>query len=434
MPGNPHGWLMVADESGQVQELINHARTAAYLSHPDLSLDGISICDVLEYGGCENYAMVPSCDEDGEMVWTQEVYDTPASDGAPWYMNTLPESGDALGFWVEEWTGLDDRHAKREMRRYGRDRGGAAIGVITATERVMKLNVLLFARSEAAMMHLFRWFGSALSGVCQSCSSETILIRDWCGESEDPTVGLAELRDVALIEGLSWESDVFPRGSCLIRRASFTLAAGDPCMYRASSSPAQTTAADDLPQCLLDANYDLTRRPCRPSCSEQTSDCRAVWSWSAEEAVGARGPVVEFHNDHAEHAFPFRAILYHDPGAIGVSPNPCGLPILGELYVRALPPSSFLRWDVAGRQIDYHDPTTGGWVPGWPYIDGNDPPLRRYFVLPCDGDHHLVLEPATLCIERIGVTGNTFEWQGITFTDPHYPDVSLTTVERVSCP
>ena len=365
--------------------------------------------------------------------WEELDFSTPALDNAPWYSASYPESADALGFYIEEWTGLDDRHVSRPVTRTGAARGGAVLGALGNRERVMKINVFLLARSEKAMTYLFHWLASVLESVCGSCDSDTMLTRLWCTEDADtPWDGVVEMRNVALTEGLGWENDVTDTGRCFIRRASFSLTAGDPCMYLDDNPPTVTTNAGDLGPSLLNENYSTTRIPCRPSCSELEGDSRDVYSFSSGMAMGAIAPVITFTNPTSEFTFPFRAIIYYDPQSIGATPNPCGLLRLAEIYVKPLPTSSQLRWDIAGRCVQYRDPTTGVYVNGFGYLDANDPPIPRFAALPC-GDFHLVLEPASLCIERIGVSDNVFEHQGITFQDPMFPTVEITLQERISC-
>lgn len=59
-----HGWLYGQDPDGQLYEIINHARTAAYLKNPQLGLPGLDISNVLDFGGCEAYAYEPPCSGD----------------------------------------------------------------------------------------------------------------------------------------------------------------------------------------------------------------------------------------------------------------------------------------------------------------------------------------------------------------------------------
>ena len=147
--------------------------------------------------------------------------------------------------------------------------------------------------------------------------------------------------------------------------------------------------------------------------------------------MAAIAPVITFNNHQNQFSYPFRAIVYADPLEIGATPNPCGLEILGEIYVRALPAYATLIWDVAGRDIRFSDHTTSGPTSSYVYIEPNDPPARRNFAVPCT-QAHLVLEPATLCVEDLG--GGVFEANGITFDPPRFPSVSLALMERISCP
>ena len=110
--------------------------------------------------------------------------------------------------------------------------------------------------------------------------------------------------------------------------------------------------------------------------------------------------------------------------------NPCGLPILGELYVRPLPPGSSFRWDVVGRRFEFRDETTGGWANGAAYVDPNDPPEKRFFAMPC-GRGHVVMEPSSLCAKF--VTGTTWTLDGITYNPPAFPTVSVGLGERLRC-
>ena len=63
MSGPFHGWLYGQGSDGAPYEIINQARLAGYLRSPSLNLpSGLSICEVLNFGGCEAYAYKPPCD------------------------------------------------------------------------------------------------------------------------------------------------------------------------------------------------------------------------------------------------------------------------------------------------------------------------------------------------------------------------------------
>jgi hypothetical protein len=365
----------------------------------------------------------------GESIWEEQFYTTPALDAAPWYNVRYPESADALGFFVEEWTGLDNPHVVRPVA--ARPRGGQ-LGTIGAKERVMKLNVVLFARTEKAMAYLFDWLDATLSSICSGCAVDTALIRRYCPNFDSTASlwdGVMEMREVGLVEGLSWESDPLELSACLVRRLSFTMSAGDPCLY-STSTAVTVSASANLTTCLANTLVNMNRGTCRPSCVELHSSCRTVFTFITD-AVGAIAPVLTLDNNTASWSAPMRAIAYSDPAVIGVSPNPCGLPIIGELYIVPLPPYSTLVWDVVGRDVRYYDYTTGAEVGGFAFIGANDLPIPRYFSLPC-GTTHVVLEPANLCLQQ--VDGDWMSGDANLGTSPAFPTASLAVQERRGCP
>lgn len=364
--------------------------------------------------------------------WTALTFTSPATDPAPWYNSAYPESANALGFMLEEWTGLDDRHVVRATTPWGGYGGGTNLGPVSAGGRTMAINMMLFGTTEESVDYLFRWLGGVLNSVCASCDTDTVLIRRYCGSTATPEAGIAEMRKVGMTRGLGWESDITPWGNCQIRRASVILEAGDPCLYLPEAYPTVTASAiTNLNACFADVDVDLNpdRAICRPSCSELETTCRSTWTWQVAP-MAAIAPIVVFDNPTNQHAFPYRAIVYADPNQAGAS-NPCGLEILGEIYVRALPPWSTLVWDVAGREVRYRDHNIGYEVPTATYLEPNDPPNRRFFAQGC-AQAHLVVEPATLCVDDLG--SNVYESGGLSFTSPTFPSVTVTTQERVSCP
>jgi hypothetical protein len=428
--GVHHGYL-VLERNGILQEVINHARTAAYLANPDFAVAGIRLCDVLDEGGCATYRFIPECDPyTGELDWVEQIFDDPTTDQAPWHNDSYPESADALGFWIEEWTGLGAGHTSRDSITMGRPGGGVTLGRATSGGRVQKFQVLLFARSEEGMQYLFDWLDATLTGVCGGCVGENMMIRRTCGSEWDPGKGIGLMRNVGLTEGAEWQADVFQRGSCYLRRVSFTLTAGDPCVYLLDGAIEEdpNNQVADLPDCFDASVVNTTRYPCRPSCSELDDTCRTIVSWEIS-MVGAAAPIILFRNDNDAQSIPFRAIVYADPLGIGHSPNPCALRLLGQVYVRPLPAWSEQTWDVLGRTMLFEDVTTGVPIETSAYIDANDPPYPRWFTTGC-GLIHLVMEPASLCADW---DGTTYTWQGMEFDPPHFPDVSVRVGERTSC-
>ena len=369
--------------------------------------------------------------------WNPQTYTAPDVDGAPWYSANAPASADALGFWVEQWTGLDNTHVTRNVQARGGSGGGGQLGVLSANERVMSLNVLLFARSEAAMEHLYRWLEQTLSNVCATCSTDSMLIRRYCPATlDDLWEGVAKLNQVGLIGGPQWEEEPLPFSACYLRRVNFTLAAGDPCMYGSGVEVAQDVMVADLGDCLPSLTVAETRHPCRPTCPEMTggTNCRSSFFYDVPASAEALVPVVTMANPNVEYTLPVRVIVYADPLGVEAAPgvtDPCGLQILGEIYVRALRPGATFVWDVAARDVLYSDHSTGGFAPGWAYVDPNDPPERRWFALPC-GQIVITVELATLCLEPLG--GGAYSDGIHTFTAPRYPSLTLEILPRFGCP
>lgn len=366
----------------------------------------------------------------GAAFWEPLSFSSPDVDPAPWYNSGYPESAGAYGFWVEEWTGLDSSHTARPISPSGSYR--SQLGRIGSKERVMKINLLLLASSERSLEYLYRWIESSLTNVCATCETDSMYIRRFCPDpGVDPGEGVAELRKVGLVEGFKWESDPVDQGQCYLRRMSFTLAAGDPCMYLPATEipfDSVNNSADVL-TCLGDMNLSTDRIPCRPTCQELPETCRTLISFEVNP-LGAAGPVLTLTNDTDEYAMPIRVICYADPLEIGIDPNPCGLPVLGEIYIGPMSPWSELVWDVAGRDVRYADHTTGEFTTGWAFIDGNDPPYPRFFALPC-GVGHIVIEPASACLE---VDSGDYIYFGVNLgSAPAFPTPSLEIVERIGC-
>lgn len=161
---------------------------------------------------------------------------------APWD-NGSAAADEAYGFVVEEWTGLDGQHHLRAQTPVGTRRGGSRFGAQTHRARVMKLNVLLLGSSERGLEHLFRYLEARLLDCCGACCGRSIFLRTHCPDLSDPASGWVRLDNVALVEGPTWESEPARGAGCSVRRVSFTIAAGDPCMYGESSGTTTTTSS-----------------------------------------------------------------------------------------------------------------------------------------------------------------------------------------------
>lgn len=433
-----HQWLWLVDTNGWAYELFSGARTAAYLSgSPELGCG--KVFDVLNFGGCEAYPYAPPCNDTGD--WEVQTFSTPAADDAPWYSASHPASTEALGFWIEEWTGLDSGHVKRAVAPIAKTPGGGTFGRTHAAERVMKFNVLLLGTSERSLEYLFRWLDATLTGVCSSCEQDSIMLRRYCppGPLSNPPTddelwdGVVLLRDVGLVEGLTWESEPVEDAGCFIRRVSFTLAAGDPCMY-ASSVEIVSDALLDLQDCMAADStlFRLDFDDCAPGCGKLSSDCRAVFTF-APDVTGAATPILTIHNDDTSNPLPELSVRFY-ADTQGVGPQAaCGLPMLGELHTHRLPPSSALVYDVAARRILYQDGGLADPIDGWAFIRNNEVGIPRFFALPCTTIYAIV-ELDSRCYVPTGTPGSSPWTDFITIFTPGPARIGLSMVERFGCP
>lgn len=358
----------------------------------------------------------------------------PMFDQAPWYSEEILESADVLGFFIEEWTGLDNRHTSRSVTRTGRPGGGGQLGLRTSAERVMKFNVLVMGLNERALEYAFQWVAGRLGSACASCATSSLLLRRFCPTvDEDLWTGVAELREVGLVEDVAWENAPVENAGCFIRRLSFTIAAGDPCMYSSFTDESALASSGTMATCLTALPIGAGKADCRPMCSDLPASCRNVFTFEVPESPGAYAPIVTLFNDSAAPVVPLRLICYADPNDVGVAPNPCGLQILGEIYTQVIPPWTEVVWDVAARKVLYSDASTVGLEGGFRLMDAVDPPHSRFFVLPC-GTSHIVVEPATTCLTR-DAPNSRYTYGGYIFDDAllHFPTMSLRLQERMGC-
>jgi hypothetical protein len=419
-----HGFLFIDEPNGFQHELFNHARTAAYLQSSS-ALGCGSVYGVLDDGGCASYRWVPPqtlsnevltdsngdilTDEDGNILigaenqsdsgWYELSFSNPVDDLAPWYNPSFPESGEALGFWVTEWTGLDSGHIRREVTQVGAYRGGGVLGAMGSTAREMGFEVILIGESERALDYLYRWLDATLSSVCATCATDTILVRRYCAEVDPEdfdTVadGVVEMRGVGLISGLQWGAPPVERAGCFMRRVNFTMAATDPCMY-GYCTDVEVSQVMDWDACFAAANLDPARVNCRPSCSEMDGLCRLAFDYTVDDPSAVAPIITLVAPTDADGSYPMRIRTYANNGEL-LPEELCGAPLLGELYVTSLPPYSELRYDVAARKVEFRSSNTGGWINGFGYIGPNDVGTPRFFALGC-GDFTTIIEPADFC-------------------------------------
>lgn len=219
---------------GNLSEIVNGARLSYLLGGSELCARGV-FSDMAENGGCWALQFDPCTMDDvatGQFLLTSSWEPSDLSiEAAPWY-NGSDMSAEAYGFLIEEWTGLDGAHHQRSSTQLGAGMGGARYGPQSHGPRVMKINMLIHGATDRGCNYLFRWLEQRLLECC-ACSTQQVWFREYdpgfdIGDIEN---GLARLNNVVLLDGPTWETEPVALLDCYIRRCSFTLTAGDPCLY-----------------------------------------------------------------------------------------------------------------------------------------------------------------------------------------------------------
>lgn len=348
-------FLYVSNALGTPSEVINGARTARRM----VSIAGLPFSNPIPNGGCDILTLEPCTTTvtGGGTTLTRTSWAAVdfAASGAPWYNSAVPASGEALGFFIEEWSGLDGAHHARAMQPVGALRGGAVPGVLGHKHRVMKLNVLLHGTTERSLNYLFRWLEQVLMDCCNNDGYRQVWVRESCPILSAPTEGLRMLNEMVLVEGPTWETQPTDSSGCYVRRASFTIAAGDPCMYSPDTDVTSGTAT------LSGATLSLSTTASTHGTFYGTN--RQLIARLPAPQVGRMGPVVtissplEMHEPSGYRATipDLRITGYMDPANVGF--NQSNNHRVGELIVAGRAASGLvIEVNIPARSIRYRDP------------------------------------------------------------------------------
>lgn len=166
----------------------------------------------------------------------------------PWYDPAQPESIDFAGLLVTSITGLEPGQFQRPVTET------AGVGAIIGQGRQVAPQVvvtgLLMAATCCAAEYGLRWLSWALRQSCTPgalcagtdlvfLSCEPTFPDEDCGEQDFPALlapYFRTLRNAALVDG-PFVSNIVPRAcptchECALKEVTFTLSAGDPCIYR----------------------------------------------------------------------------------------------------------------------------------------------------------------------------------------------------------
>lgn len=242
------GWMYFADAYGNPSEIINEYRTRQNMIRAKnagvaIPFDNLTpvpdgICSTLGFEPCTMDAYT------GAVTSWAAINTGPTV--APWYnSNNGDDSTEALGFWIDEWTGLDGAHHLRSTSPRGSRPYGAAFGLQSQKERVMAFNLYAVGVTERGLEYLFRWLESTLLATCSPCDTITMFLRQYCPPGVTATAledGLVSCSQVGLIAGPTWETPPIEGAACFVRKISFTLAAGDPCLRRVPAAAVSNSA------------------------------------------------------------------------------------------------------------------------------------------------------------------------------------------------
>lgn len=387
-------FLYVSDVLGAPTELINGARTSRRM----VSQAGLPFTNVIQNGGCDILTLEPCATTVSGGTTLVRTAWGPVDFGvtaAPWYKAAVPASSEAIGFVIEEWTGLDGSHRSRQSVPVGTFRGGARLGPLGNGARVMKLNVLLHASSERGLNYLFRWLEQQLMDCCGSpFADRSIWHRESCPLLSAPTEGLVRMNGVGLVDGPNWESQPTDRSGCYVRRCSFTLTAGDPCMYADDADV--TSGTSDTSGVSLSASQVVANSGLWAGTNRRITAVMPV------AVVGRMAPIVtisstlETRTTGARKPIPdLRITGYMDPG-VG-TPNPAVDYPVGELVIAGSSSSGLvIEANLASRQVRYRDPNADNqWYDGSrfiaPVISGGLP--RRWPSFDSCQAGYVVVEP-----------------------------------------
>jgi len=188
--------------------------------------------------GCD--ALRWTADEPGDTPYLLDPYTTPALDGAPWYVASVPESAHFMGFLVERIQDIATAPTMRTVTDRASGFGGSTLGALRSKGRTMQVTLLAFGAYEAALDWGFRWLTDTLAS--ESCSLCDVTARVACPIlDESPTyaewdTGRWTFKNVGLVEGPRYEDPPSENTACNVRRVSFTITSSTPYGYKCRSA------------------------------------------------------------------------------------------------------------------------------------------------------------------------------------------------------
>lgn len=274
-------------------EIVNNSRVMAYLEK-GLGPSSLNIYGECGSCGCPNLRELIGCD--GEYI-------SPEVDNAPWYSSDFPESADFLGFFADEFTGLDSPFERSVTETVN---NGGVLSRSRLKARELTWRGFLFGATCCSVQYGLRWLSKALSrfnASCQDCFGDDLEFLFCCPSVTGTIEPFRTLKGVGLIEGPLIQSERATcrssctsgcGGSCIIE-IEFTLVATQPyfyspeipvydCvnLYTGSVSPHTDATADCGPFDCSDDFFDsldgVCPLPALPPVAQYTNSCAPIFT------------------------------------------------------------------------------------------------------------------------------------------------------------
>ena len=313
--------------------------------------------------------------DDGDPI-VRANYTNPITDQVEWYDADIVESGQFLGYLIQDVT--QNSVASRSVKTRISSSGGGVLGPTRTMERRLDFTVLLFACNELAMQYGFRYLTDALhSGGCDdACTLCDAEFRDSCGPIEgtpdqaDLDRGRWLLKNVGCIEGPIWDEAPVQGMTANIRSVKFSLVSEYPWKFKC---PEVVEANLSL------AGYDSWAADCTNVLHALCEQEYVYASVTEPLVIGETALIINVTAGDAPLRHVEISIIPDRDGyesapetaPVGYTPaTPCDY-----IRIRSLPASATLTYDTAIESITVQLPG-GAIVDGSPYLspkEGNPP-------------------------------------------------------------
>lgn len=210
-------------------------------------------------------------------------------------------------------------------------------------------------------------------------------LRESCASSEDNwDEGVAILNNVGLVEGPTFEAEPIETSRLIIRRLSFTLVAGDPCLY----SPRRAIGSDVVYHSAAAASADDSPATIVARRGEVLVAGTYATAWGVAHEAGSwasAAPIVTITSDlmlgtdgKRAHIPPLSIFVTSDSQfsverewSAGIISDPIAdHPLISRLDLKAIPSGIELEINFATRSLRYRGPGFADrqWKDGWVYV------------------------------------------------------------------